>query len=174
MFLHNPDHGVVVCRSCRSCIVPGQSAQERHLRAEPHHLLGEVLKTTVQLLSNYRLKTLEELREQAPQLEDECGAIEGLARYDGFCCLYSDCTYCTRHLPKMKEHVSSAHKTKAVEHKHSPLWKACTLQTYFTGHGRINYFVVVENKRAENKFDELEPSSKLEEKELFRKLEEDY
>ena len=63
--------------------------------ADPHHLLGEVLKTTVQLLSNYRLKTPEELREQMPRFKDECVPIEGLARYDGFCCLHSECTYCT-------------------------------------------------------------------------------
>ena len=68
MFLYDPVRGVVVCRVCSSCVVPGQSGQERHLRADPHRLLGDVLKATVQLLSNYKLKTIEELKDQARKL----------------------------------------------------------------------------------------------------------
>ena len=61
-----------------SCVVPGQSGQEWHLLADPHRLLGDVLKTTVQLLSIYELKTTEELEDQAHMLRDGCAPIEGL------------------------------------------------------------------------------------------------
>jgi hypothetical protein len=117
MFLHDydPAHGVVVCRACRCCIVPTRSGQERHLRAAPHRLLGEGLKAAVRMLGDYRLKTLEELRDDTPRRGDRCAAIQGLARQLGFCCLHAECAYCTRHLPKMKEHVSSAHKARAAE-----------------------------------------------------------
>ncbi|KFZ15841.1 hypothetical protein V501_02521, partial [Pseudogymnoascus sp. VKM F-4519 (FW-2642)] len=75
----------------------------------------------------------------------------------------------------MKEHVSSTHKVKAAEHKTSPLWRECTLQTYFVGRGRVKYFVVVDNKN-EEKINILELSTPLkkEEKALFIKLEKDY
>jgi hypothetical protein len=46
---------------------------------------------------------------------------------EAFCYLHAQCSYYTRHLPKMKEHVSSTHKVKAAEHKTSPLWRECTL-----------------------------------------------
>lgn len=32
MFLYDPVHGVVVCRVCSSCVVPGESGQKRHLK----------------------------------------------------------------------------------------------------------------------------------------------
>lgn len=112
---------------CSSCVVLGQSRQEQHLRADPHRLLGDVLKANVQLLSNYQLKTIKELKNQARKLGARCALIEGLARYNGFCCLHAQCAYSTRHLPKMKEHVSSSHKVKAAEHKTRQLWKECTL-----------------------------------------------
>ncbi|KFY96556.1 hypothetical protein V500_02410 [Pseudogymnoascus sp. VKM F-4518 (FW-2643)] len=152
-----------------------QSRQEQHLRADPHRLLGDVLKATVQLLSNYELKTIEELKDQARKLGARYAPIEGLARYDGFCCLHAQCAYSTRHLPKMKEHVSSSYKVKAAEHKTRQLWKECTLQTYFVGKGRIDYFVVVDNKKEEKlNTRELSKPLKEEEKALFIKLEEDY
>jgi hypothetical protein len=99
----------------------------------------------VQLLSSYDLKTVEELKEHKPQFEDKCQLIERLESYDGFYCLQGKCTYCTRHLPKMKRHVASTHNLEAKGHKNIPLWKECKLQTYFTGKGRIDYFVVVDN-----------------------------
>src|SRR5271167_798417 len=42
----------------------------------------------------------------------------------------------------MQRHVAR-YKRKAKEHKASPLWEECMLQTYFTGKGCIDYFVVV-------------------------------
>ncbi|KFY17556.1 hypothetical protein V492_00584 [Pseudogymnoascus sp. VKM F-4246] len=76
----------------------------------------------------------------------------------------------------MKEHVSSSHRVKAAEHKTRPLWKECTLQTYFTQKGRIDYFVVVDNNKKGEKSNAQELSAllKREETALFTKLEEDY
>ena len=144
MFLYNSTHQVVVCRTCKSCIIPGRRSQERHLQARPHQLSGSVLKETVQLLSSYDLWTLAELREYKPQPGDKCQLLEHLASYSGFSCLQPQCSYCTRDLGEMKKHVASIHKTKAAEHKgESALWDECQLQTYFTRKGRIDYFVVV-------------------------------
>jgi hypothetical protein len=63
----------------------------------------------------------------------------------------------------MKEHVSSTHKFKAAEHKTSPLWSECTLQTYFVGRGRVKYFVVLDNKK-DDKINILELSTPLKKK----------
>jgi hypothetical protein len=171
MFSYNVVHQVVVCRACRSCVVPGPSSQERHLRAEPHRLLGAILSTTVQLLSSYNLRSVEELRECKPRLEDKCPLIEHLESYDGFYCLQVACRFCTRHLPRMKKHVASIHEMEAKGHKNSALWKECKLQTYFTGHGRIDYFVVMENRNYDG---EVAAPLKQVEKHLFTKLEDDY
>jgi ABC-type uncharacterized transport system permease subunit len=43
----------------------------------------------------------------------------------------------------MDAHVGATkHKRKAKEHKTQPLWEECTLQSYFTAKGMIDYFVV--------------------------------
>jgi hypothetical protein len=143
------------------------------LRAAPHRLLGDVLKTTLQLLGSYDLRSVEELKEHKPRPEDQCQLIEHLASYDGFSCLR--CTYYTRHLPRIKEHVAS-HKVKDVEQRNGLLWRECKLQTYFTAGGRIDYFVVTYNNEKEG-FSGFSNDSALlmePEKELFEKLEKDY
>lgn len=56
-----------------------------------HHLLGDVPKATVEMLSDYKRKTLEQLNDQTPELKDKCMPIEGLACYNGFCCLHVQC-----------------------------------------------------------------------------------
>jgi hypothetical protein len=174
MFIYNPIHKIVVCQACKLSIIPGLGSQERHLRAEPHRLSGDILKTTVQLLSSYDLRTIEELKEHKPRPEANCELIEYLASYDGFYCLQPKCRYCTRHPRKMKQHMASTHSTKATEHKTTPLWKDCKLQTYFTGHGRIDYFVVTEarNQTSRSKLDAA--ISTEAEAALFVKLEKDY
>ena len=65
-------HSVMVCHTGRSSIVPGIFAQERHLRAASHRLLGDMLKATVQISSDYKPNTLEQLNDETPQLKDEC------------------------------------------------------------------------------------------------------
>ncbi|KFY28326.1 hypothetical protein V491_00528 [Pseudogymnoascus sp. VKM F-3775] len=103
---------------------------ERHLRAEPHRLLGSALKSTVQLLSGYELRTVEELRAHKPQPEDECEQIQQLASYSGSRCLEPGCDYAMRHRRKRREHCASAHIRKAAGHSEgNPLWEECMLQT---------------------------------------------
>jgi len=145
MFLYNSTHQVVVCQVCRSCIIPGRRSQERHLRTKPHRLSGNVLKTTVELLDSYCLKTVEELREYTQQLNDPCETIKDLASYDGFSCLQPECRYRTRHLHEVKKHMPSVHKISATEHKNGLLWRECKLQTYFTRKGLIDYFIVIDS-----------------------------
>ena len=86
-FSYDSVHQVVVCHTCHSCNVPGHRSQGYHLRAEPHRLLGQELKTTLELLSTYSLRTLGELKQHKPRVEDKCQVIEHLAVYDGFYCL---------------------------------------------------------------------------------------
>jgi hypothetical protein len=133
------------------------------------------LKETVQLLSSYDLRTSDELREHKPQLRDKCQLVEHLASYSGFCCLQPGCSYCTRHFREMKKHVASTHKVKAARHKESPLWRECQLQTYFTGRGRIDYFVVVNRLEKKGKFRHVRDSNQATETEkvLFEELEKD-
>ncbi|KAH7413539.1 hypothetical protein BKA64DRAFT_661195, partial [Cadophora sp. MPI-SDFR-AT-0126] len=90
-FSYNSVHRVVICYTCHSCIVPGHRSQEYHMRAEPHRLLGQVLKTTLELLSTYSLRTLGELQQHKPRIEDHCQVIEHLACYSGFYCLQPEC-----------------------------------------------------------------------------------
>jgi hypothetical protein len=133
-----------------------------------------VLKETVQLLSSHDLRTIAELREHKPRPEDECQPVEHLASYSGFGCLRPECSYCTQDLGEMKKHVASMHKTKAAK-RESPLWKECQLQTYFTGHGRIDNFVVVDRLEKKGKSRHVRDSNQITETEkvLFEKLEEE-
>jgi Lhr-like helicase len=173
MFSYNPIHKVAICHVCKSCIVPGASSQERHLRAQPHRLLWDELKATAELLSSYELRSVAELREHKPRPEDKCQLIEHLASYDGVYCLQPQCSYSTRLLPKMKKHWAARHRTEAKSYKSSQSWKECKLQTYFTAKGRIDYFVVVDREKggetARGSMSLTEP-----EKELFKQLEKDY
>ena len=145
MFLYNPIHQVIVCQACGSCIIPGRSGQERHLRRAPHLLSGDVLRATLTRFSTYKLRTLQQLQEHKPQVTDKCSIIPYLTSYAGFYCPRASCRYyCTQHLPDMRKHVASAHQLQAQCHSHqSPLWQACRLQTYFIAIGRVDYFIIV-------------------------------
>jgi hypothetical protein len=70
MFLYNLTYRVVVCYICKSYIIPRHNSQERYLQAKPHRLLGDILSTMVQLLSNYDLRSIRELKEYKPRPED--------------------------------------------------------------------------------------------------------
>jgi hypothetical protein len=115
MFPYNSTHQVVMCRACKSCVIPRRQCRERHLRAKPHRLSGSVLKETVRLLSSYDLRTIAKLREHKPQPEDKCQLVEYLASYSGFSCLQPEYNYYTRDLGEMKKHVASMHKIKAAK-----------------------------------------------------------
>jgi superfamily II DNA or RNA helicase len=103
---------------------------------------GDELRLTVELLSSYDLRSIEELRRWKADNSRPCRRIEGLADYDGYYCLHGSCSYSTRRLQKMHDHMPT-HKKKASQHNcNTPLWTACRLQTYFTAKGRIDYFVI--------------------------------
>ena len=116
MFSYDPAHRVIICSDCGTCLIPGRASQEQHLRAKPHQLCGETLKTTLQLFSSYDAGTAEELKAGKPRAEDKVVQIKDLAAYDGFHCLQLDCGYCTRHFLKMKAH-GAAHKKKSLDRK---------------------------------------------------------
>jgi Lhr-like helicase len=169
---YNPLHQVLVCKSCETCIIPGATSVERHLRAQPHSLLGQVLKTHLAYAQTLKLKTVQELREQKPR--NGISKLDCLRTFEGFQCLLCD-TFLTIHLPRMRRHIST-HGQKANEHKISPLWQECQLQTYFTAGSRIDYFVVAERFEADSKIASSsgKTSLSLPEKDLFVKLEKDY
>ncbi|PQE16365.1 telomere-associated recQ-like helicase protein [Rutstroemia sp. NJR-2017a BVV2] len=73
--------------------------------------------------------------------------------------------------------MPAVHQIKAAVHEETALWKEVKLQTYFTGHGRIDYFVVVDvdDQEKEKALEPTRDSVPLTqpEKELFEKLEQD-
>jgi hypothetical protein len=70
--------------------------------------------------------------------------------------------------------MPSVHQIKAAVHEKTALWKEVKLQTYFTGHGRIDYFIVIEVPSQSSR-SKLESTTLLKiEEELFVKLEKDY
>ncbi|RGP59870.1 telomere-associated recq-like helicase [Fusarium longipes] len=109
---------------------------------------GETLRSTVEQLSSYKLRPVEELRQWRPDRKRPCRPVKGLAVYGGYICTKDDdkCDYCTRRIETMHDHTP-AHGKKASQHtSNAPLWQACKLQTYFTAKGRIDYFVVAEEE----------------------------
>ena len=52
---------------------PRPSSFERHLRANPHRLLGAELKASVELLLSHRLKTASELKKTKPKSKTVSG-----------------------------------------------------------------------------------------------------
>jgi hypothetical protein len=56
------------------------------------------------------------------------------------------------------------------------VWEECKLQTYFIGYGKIDYFVVTDDKEKGGTSEHISDSVLLTqpEKELFEKLEKDY
>jgi hypothetical protein len=77
----------------------------------------------------------------------------------------------------VQAYILPTHRVRAKEHKLAPLWEECLLQTYVTTKGRINYFVIVadgkEDARVLRTAKGLIPLVQPE-KELFKKLKEDY
>jgi len=178
MFSYNSEHQVIVCSDCHSCIVPGRSSQTRHLRNK-HHLNGDTLKATLQRFSSYNVRTIKELQASKPKAEhgDKVAAsIKDLAIYKGFRCLWPSCIYRSCSLERIKEHAATHKKTLAlaeVDPCASPLWAECTLQTYFTAKGLIDYFVVADKTKKDNKDQGVVPLTKLQEAYL-REAEKDF
>ena len=84
-FTYNSEHQVIICQAYQTCLIPQKTSWIRHLRALPHQLLGTILKTTIQLLEGYNLKTEDQLRQDKPTIP--CNRIQGLEIYSGYYCL---------------------------------------------------------------------------------------
>jgi hypothetical protein len=145
---------VLVCRSCRTCLSPAGAARWKdHLYREPHRLAGAPLSKTIQLLTSMygdgELRSVDELRRHRPSRRSPCARVAGLDTSPGYLCLANvdGCDFATTRLVKMHDHMLPAYGVRAVEHDRQvrPLWRACTLQTYFTAKGRIDYFVVADS-----------------------------
>src|SRR4051794_31406356 len=81
---YDAGHKVVVCRACGTCLIPKVSSWKSHLRAEPHRMVGNELKLTVEALLSYDLRPVEELRQWRPDRTQPCRPIEDLAVFNGY------------------------------------------------------------------------------------------
>src|SRR5687768_4952579 len=106
-FTYDPDHRVIVCRPCGTCLVPRPTSWKSHLRAQPHRMRGEELRLTIEQLSSYSLRPVDELRQWRVDRKRPCRPIEGLTVYEGYICCTDDaeCDYCTRRIEKMHDHM---------------------------------------------------------------------
>ena len=122
---YNCLHQLVVCKRCKTGVIPGHSSVERHLRAEPHRLLGQALKAHLAYTDSLALRTLEALQGDKPA--NGGAQLEYLEVYNGYCCLLCEGdAFLTTHLPRIQHHMFS-YKRKAKEHESTPLWKECRL-----------------------------------------------
>ncbi|RAL58160.1 hypothetical protein DID88_002364 [Monilinia fructigena] len=141
---HNVAHQVLICTRCQTCVVPGATSVARHLRNLPHHLTGAALKTELAHAHTLPLKSMRELREQKPA--SGTVQLEHLKIFHGFqCSLCDNDPFLTIHLPRMHRHVAT-HNRKASEHKTTPLWQECLLQTHSTAQNLVDYFQVVASR----------------------------
>jgi hypothetical protein len=112
-FTYDPDHRVIVCRLCGTCLVPKPTSWKRHLRAEPHRMRGDELRLSIEQLSSYSLRPVDELRLWRADRKRPYRSIEGLTIYEGYiCCINAGCDYCTRRIEKMHDHMP-AHGKRA-------------------------------------------------------------
>ncbi|KAH7111680.1 hypothetical protein B0J13DRAFT_461801 [Dactylonectria estremocensis] len=114
-FLYDPDHRVVVCRPCGTCLVPKAASWRSHLRAEPHRMRGDELRTTIELLLSYDLRPVEELRQWRPDRTRPCRPIEGLAVFAGYCCTRDGCNY--HAVPLHRSYPSTGQQNKISPYK---------------------------------------------------------
>ena len=151
--IYNTQHQVLICRSCQTVVGPRWQAIERHLRGEPHRALGPALKAYRAYTDSLTLQTLDGLRQGKPQLP--CAPLEFLATFAGYSCLLCEqqsgsssasttgpARFFTTYLPRLQRNHLPSHGQTAQEHRLTPLWRPCQLQTYFTAGGRIDYFEV--------------------------------
>lgn len=92
-FLYNLHHRVVVCWPCGTCLVPKATSWKSHLRAEPHRMGGDELRSTVELFASYDLRPVEELRQWRADKTRPCRPIKGLTVFNSYHCTHGDCGY---------------------------------------------------------------------------------
>ena len=142
-FIYHPDHQVLVCRRCQTCIGPTAANWARHLRPPPHRLLGAQLQAALAVFATYDLRPFDELRRQKPtDKAAPCRPLRGLEAFAGYYCTHPSCGFCTRRLAKMHDHMRAHGATAGQSTARRPLWQPCWLQSYFTAAARLDYFVV--------------------------------
>jgi hypothetical protein len=121
-FAYLPAHGVLLCTTCHTCILPSHSSQERHLRQPPHCYKSPQLQALLDLFGTYKLQLPSDV---APP-EPPGLAVQGLRRLPAFsCCLCSD--YLTRSKHAVEVHVSREHGQKPAQQVEGVSWRACTV-----------------------------------------------
>ncbi|EWZ78556.1 hypothetical protein FOWG_17204 [Fusarium oxysporum f. sp. lycopersici MN25] len=104
---------------------------------------GDELRLTIEQLSSYSLRPVEELRQWRVDRKRPYRPIEGLTVYEGYiCCTNAEYDYCTRRIEKIHDHMPAHGKRASQYTDDRPLWRSCRLQTYFTAKGLIDYFVI--------------------------------
>jgi hypothetical protein len=122
-FYYDRTHQVIVCKPCKTCIVPGRPNQERYLRAQPHHLLGAELKAAIKYLNGLNLKTAEQLGLNKPT--GVVAPILYLKVHNDFRCLLED-IFLIIYLLRMQDYIITYGK-KPKQYKHTLLWEPCRL-----------------------------------------------
>ncbi|TVY12548.1 hypothetical protein LARI1_G009653, partial [Lachnellula arida] len=141
-FVYKPELQVLLCTACGLCLRPGPQSWTRHLRQPPHSLGGAPLKRLVELFQTYRLQDPSVVAAPSPRSGGAPPfAVPGLRLLDGFECLACPAGL-TRNPQARDLHLSRAHQQKPAQHKKTPLWRACKLQTYVAENRLIRYFVV--------------------------------
>lgn len=141
-FVYQPELQVLLCTACGLCLRPGPQSWTRHLRQPPHGLGRAPLKRLVELFQTYRLQDPSVVAAPSPRSGGAPPfAVPGLRLLDGFECLACPAGL-TRNPQARDLHLSRAHQQKPAQHKKTPLWRACKLQTYFAENRLIRYFVV--------------------------------
>ena len=130
------------------------------------------MKAHVAYIDALTLRDLETLKRDRPK---ELGTpIEHLPVHAGFRCLLCPVEepFYTIRLQRIRDHIPSHDKRSAREHKSTPLWEACLLQTYFANSALVIYFAVLKGVETPNPaYSTILTKPK---KDLFKKLEKDY
>ena len=143
-FSYLATHGVLLCRDCGTCLMPGRASQEWHLRHPPHNLKGSELRTLLDLFATHELRSPGQIA-----LPDQpCIAIEGLRRHPAFSCILCDDAQptLTRSEPAIRAHVSREHGQKPSQQSEGSAWQRCMVQTFFAKTKHVQYFVVTDDK----------------------------
>jgi hypothetical protein len=141
-FVYHSELQVLLCTTCRFCLRPGPQSWTQHLRQQPHGLSRAPLKSLVELFQTYQLQDPSRILAPSPRRPGAAPfALPGLRLLDGFECLACSARL-TRNPQARDLHLSKAHQQKLAQHKKTPLWRACKLQTYFAENRLIRYFVI--------------------------------
>jgi hypothetical protein len=130
------------------------------------------LKAHLAYIDALTLRDLETLKRDRPK--EPVTPIEHLPVHAGFRCLLCppEAPFYTTRLPRMRDHIPSHDKRSAREHKSTPLWESCLLQTYFANNALVIYFAVLKGRETPDPGHSTVLTKP--EEDFFVKLEQDY